>query len=102
MARGAIAKQEVQKKILEVFSDAFLYNDGKEIRIPCQEAGELVQIKVALTCAKENVEMGADAAIPGDFPAPKMTAPTPERVEPVKPTDAEKQAVADLLKSLGL
>lgn len=102
MARGAIAKQEVQKKILEIFPGAFLYNDNKEIRIPCQEAGETVQIKVALTCAKENVEMGADAAMPGDFPAPKMTAPTPERTEPVKPTDAEKQAVADLLKQLGL
>jgi len=102
MARGAIAKQEVQKKLLEMFPGSFLYNDGKELRIPCQENGETVQIKVALTCAKENVEMGADAAIPGDFPAPKMTAPTPERTEPVKPTDAEKQAVADLLKSLGL
>ena len=102
MARGAIAKQEVQKKILEIFPGAFLYNDNKEIRIPCQEAGETVQIKVALTCAKENVEMGADAAMPGDFPAPKMTAPTPERTEPIKPTDAEKQAVADLLKQLGL
>lgn len=102
MARGAIAKQEVQKKILEIFPGAFLYNDNKEIRIPCQEAGESVQIKCVLTCAKENVEMGADAAMPGDFPAPKMTAPTPERTEPIKPTDAEKQAVADLLKQLGL
>lgn len=102
MARGAQAKSEVFKKILETFSGSFAYNDGKEIRIPVTEAGELVQIKVTLTCAKENVEMGADAAMPGDFPAPKTTAPTPERTEPVKPTNAEKQAVADLLKSLGL
>lgn len=102
MARGAVAKQEVQKKILEAFSGAFLYNDGKEIRIPCQENGETVQIKCVLTCAKENVEVGADAAIPGDFPAPKMTAPTSERTEPVKPSEEEKQKVADLLKSLGL
>ena len=102
MARGAVAKQEVQKKILEMFPGSFLYNDGKELRIPCQEDGTTVQIKVALTCAKENVEVGADAAIPGDFPAPKMTAPTPERTQPVQPTEAEKQKVADLLKSLGL
>lgn len=102
MARGAESKLKVQKQILEAFPGSFVYNDGKEIRIPMPEGAEIVQIKVALTCAKENVEMGADAAIPGDFPAPKMTAPTPERVEPVKPSDAEKQAVADLLKSLGL
>ena len=101
MARGAEAKASVQKQILNAFPGSFLYNDGKEIRIPAPDGGEVVQIKVVLTCAKENVEVGADSAIPGDFPAPKMTAPTPERTEPVKPTDAEKQAVADLLKSLG-
>lgn len=102
MAKGAQAKNEVMKKILSTFEGSFLYNDNKEVRIPMYEAGELVQIKVTLTCAKENVEIGSDNAMPGDFPAPKMTAPTPERSEPIKPTDAEKQAVADLLKSLGL
>lgn len=102
MARGAEAKSRVQKQILEAFPGAFLYNDGKEIRIPMPEGGDVVQIKVALTCAKENVEMGADAAIPGDFPAPKMTAPTPQRDTPVAPTAEEKANVAALLKSLGL
>jgi hypothetical protein len=100
MAKGALAKADVTKKILATFEGAFEY--GKEIRVPMMESGEQVQIKITLTCAKENVECGADTAMPGDFPAPKMTAPTPERVEPIKPTDAEKQAVADLLKSLGL
>lgn len=102
MARGAEAKSKVQKQILEAFPGSFLYNDGKEIRIPMPEGAEVVQIKVTLTCAKENVEIGADAAIPGDFPAPKMTAPTPERTGPVQPTEWEKQKVADLLKTLGL
>ena len=102
MAKGAESKSKVQKQILEAFPGSFLYNDAKEIRIPMSEGGEMVQIKVALTCAKENVEIGADNAVPGDFPAPKMTAPTPERTAPVQPTEAEKQTVADLLKSLGL
>jgi hypothetical protein len=102
MARGAEAKSKIQKQILETFSGSFLYNDGKEIRVPITENGELVQIKIALTCAKENVEIGADNAMPGDFPAPKMTAPTPERTSPVAPSEQEKQNVANLLKSLGL
>ena len=102
MARGQQFKKEVQNKILEAFPGSFLYNDAKEIRICGSEAGEVVQIKVALTCAKENVEMGADTAMPGDFPAPKMTAPTPERTSPAVPSAEEKQKVADLLKSLGL
>lgn len=101
MAKGAVAKQEVSKKILETFAGSFLYNDGKEIRIPCNENGEIVQIKVALTCAKENVECGADTALPGDFPAPKA-APTPERTEPVAPTAEEKATVSAMLRKLGL
>ena len=102
MAKGAESKTKIQKQILEAFPGSFLYNDGKEIRVPMVEGGEQVQIKIALTCAKENVEIGADNAIPGDFPAPKMTAPTPVNTAPVQPSTEEKQKVADLLKSLGL
>ena len=61
MAKGAIAKEEVAAKILELFPNAFKYD--KEIRIPIEENGETVQIKVALTCAKTNVESGADTAM---------------------------------------
>lgn len=102
MAKGAEAKQIVTKKILETFPAAFLYNDGKEIRVPIMEQGVEVQIKIALTCAKENVTMGADIATPGDFPPPTNTPVTPVRTEPVAPSDQEKKAVGDLLRSLGL
>ena len=102
MARGAEAKAKIQKQILEAFPGSFLYNDAKEIRIPTPEGAEIVQIKVVLTCAKENVECGADAAIPGDFPAPKTQAPTPQRDTPVAPTEQEKANVSALLRSLGL
>ena len=54
-ARGSVLKQEVATKILAAFPGSFLYNDGKEIRIPVMENGEEIQIKVALTAAKENV-----------------------------------------------
>ena len=33
MAKGAQAKIQVMNKLMEVFDGAFLYNDGKEIRI---------------------------------------------------------------------
>ena len=102
MAKGQQFKKEVQEKILQLFSNSFLHNDAKEIRICGFEDGQPIQIKITLTCAKENVEMGADAAIPGDFPAPKMTAPTPQRDTPVAPSEQEKAKVAALLKSLGL
>lgn len=101
-AKGQQLKKDIQTKILEMFPGSFLYNDGKEIRVCGTEAGEPIQIKVVLTCAKENVMMGADSAMPGDFPAPANTAPTPEKTQPVEVTDAEKQSVANLLRSLGL
>ena len=99
MAKGTLSKEIVAKKILETFEGAFEY--GKELRIPLIEGGEQVQIKVTLTCAKENVECGADNATPGDFPTP-FKAVTPERTEPIAPTADEKANVAALLRSLGL
>ena len=44
MAKGQIAKLEVAAKIIEAFGDnAFLYNDGKEVRVNTVENGEPVQ-----------------------------------------------------------
>lgn len=101
MAKGQQLKKEIQNKILEAFPGSFLYNDGKEIRICGTEAGEQLQIKCTLTCAKENVSMGADNATPGEFPS-LFEAVTPERTEPIAPTADEKANVAQLLRSLGL
>ena len=101
--KGSILKKNITEKILEVFGDnAFLYNDGKEIRICGTENGEALQVKCVLTCAKVNVESGSDTALPGDFPAPANTPVTPERTTPVEPTAQEKQNVANLLARLGL
>lgn len=51
--KGAVAKQEIMEKILSTFEGAFI-ND-KEIRVPVQENGERVEIKITLTAAKVNV-----------------------------------------------
>ena len=101
MARGAVAKEQIFKKILETFDGSFMYNSGKELRIPWDENGTLVQIKVALTCAKDNVSVGEEVsaavakeeASVSNFPAPKKQ---------VEVTEEEKQNVEDLLKALGL
>lgn len=103
MARGAEAKSAVAAKILETFAGSFTYNDGKEIRIPVAEGAEVVQIKVTLTCAKENVSVGSDTAIPGGGDFPVINQPvTVASNEPIAPTDAEKARVAELLRNLGL
>ena len=106
--KGAAAKQEVMATILEAFGDnAFLYNDGKEVRVNCTENGEPVQIKIALTAAKVAVEPGADNAMPGTGLVKNDASPFPapvEKVEAVKieASDDEKANVAALMASLGL
>ena len=101
MARGAEEKQMVIDKIKEVFPEAFEYD--KTIRIPIGD----VQIKVALTAAKDNVEPGGDAAVPG-VKATKVTIT--EGAEPVfedvskviEPSQSELDAVNNLMSQLGL
>ena len=105
MARGQEEKLIVINKIKEVFPEAFEYD--KTIRIPIGD----VQIKVTLTAAKDNVEPGGDAAVPG-VKATKVTIA--DGAEPVfedvsgyvsaviEPSAEELNAVSNLMNSLGL
>ena len=94
MAKGAVAKQEVLTKIKEIFPEAFEY--GKELRIPMEEDGQRVEIKIALTCAKTNV--GGDAA-PEASGLQFEDAPN---APSAAPTEEEKQNIANLMDRLGL
>ena len=101
MARGQEEKLIVINKIKEVFPEAFEYD--KTIRIPIGD----IQIKVALTAAKDNVEPGGDTAVPG-VKATKVTIakgaePVFENVSAaVEPSEEELNAVSNLMESLGL
>lgn len=100
-ARGSESKDIITKKILETFNGAFIYD--KNIIIPMNESGENLQIKVALTCAKVNVEAGGDAAVPGFTVAEsKLESAFPVTTESIQPTEEEKKNVANLLSMLGL
>ena len=102
MARGAEEKQIIIDKIKEVFPEAFEYD--KVIRIPIGD----VQIKVALTAAKDNVEPGEDVAVPGTK-ATKVVA-IANGAEPVfeeasaivEPSAEELNTVSNLMTQLGL
>lgn len=93
MAKGAVSKSLITDIILKTFPGSFLYNGGKELRIQCQENGEVVQIKCAFTCAKENVDGGSNAGISVNSDA---------AVKYVEPTEEELNEVAKLLKELGI
>ena len=104
MAKGSESKTIFYEKILEVFEGSFMYNGGKEIRIPFKEDGKEIQLKIVATCAKDNVEPGGDTEVPGA----KITIA--EGAEPVfedvpaavEPSAEELNAVSSLMESLGL
>lgn len=95
MAKGAIAKKEIIDKLLETFEGSFLMPDGKELRIPFNEQGSDIQIKISLTCAKENVDNSAGKA------EPKVTTEqaSPQKIEV---TEEEKKNIQNLMESLNL
>lgn len=104
--KGSESKSIVTKKILEIFPDAFLYNNDKEIRIPFKEQGDQVEIKVVLSCAKTPVR---EAAVYDWSVSPSTTtsnesipapAPTPQPQTQISEEDRRK--VAELMAKLGL
>lgn len=104
--KGATEKQIIIDKILEVFDGSFIYNGGKEIRIPIDD----VQIKVTFTCAKENVTPADETRLPGEagssFPDP-VTSVEEKTAEPadafkVKASEEEIALVNKLMKDLNL
>ena len=104
-AKGALAKEEIMNKILATFPGSFKYE--KEIRVPMMENGEMLQIKVTLTAAKNMVDNGADVAIPGDMSGSFAPSPAPAQLKQdaatmVEPTEAEKQNIRNLMSVLGL
>lgn len=109
MAKGQVSKALINKRIIDTFEGAFAYNDGKEIRIPMLEDGQEVQIKVTLTCAKDNVQPGDENVLPGvketksENLAFKTETNTSEKQEVhIEPTAEEKANVKSMLEFLGL
>ena len=101
-ARGSESKNIITAKLLETFAGSFIYD--KNVIIPMVENGESLQIKIALTCAKTNVESGMDTAIPGTTAATTAT-PTPKVMDThgvAEVTEEEKQNVLKAMKALGL
>lgn len=93
MARGSQAKEAITQKLLSTFEGSFAYD--KEIRIPFNENGEEVQIKVTLTCAKENVSAGNDKATP-------MAGTPTQSTTRLEITPEEAENVRSIIDKLGL
>lgn len=107
-AKGSIAKEQLIQKILETFPNSFSYNDGKEVRINCEENGLPVQIKLTFTCAKVAVsssegttnEISMANSTGTEKAADVKLTDFPIVFDPQEPTQEEKDRLTKLLKSL--
>ena len=99
--KGSILKKEITDKILSTFEGSFLYNDGKEIRIPGLEDGQELQVKVALTCAKTNVSPDGEYALPGEE-TPVVSTVSNVSQQTVETSQEEKDNIKKMMEVLGL
>lgn len=106
MAKGAIGKQNVAKKMAEAFGADWIGEVDKKWYVWTTENGERIQIAIAMTCPKVMVDCGDPGAgdvevAGGDFDwseaQPVAPAPAPKEI-----SEEEKQTVADLMAKLGL
>lgn len=101
MAKGSIAKEAIFKKMLEVFPNSFMA-DAKTLRIPWEENGETIEIKVALTAAKDILGNSVDMNWEDGGGVEKASAAAPKVPVSSEPTAEEKANVEKLMASLGL
>lgn len=102
-AKGAIIKQEIIEKILQVFPDSFLFNEGKEVRINGEENGEIIQIKVTLTASKTPIQNPAMTTVERAAATDEQTAPfLPAEENSLEPSEEEKKRLVEMLQKLNL
>ena len=94
-AKGIKSKGIIFNKLKEIYSNSFWEDEGKILRIPMNEDGNPIEIKVTLTAAKNILGNGT---VESAFP----TASEPVVEKPVEMTEEEKENVAILLASLNL
>ena len=104
MAKGAIGKQNVTNKIAEAFGADYIGEVDKKLYVWTVENGERIQIAIALTCPKVQVEGGA-APVPvvesgGGFDWD--AAPVKPAAQPQEISVDEQKNIADLMAQLGL
>lgn len=106
MAKGQIAKDLVEKKIIAAFGADYVCTADKKIYVQALENGEKVQIAISLTCPKVPVVVDNTVQI-GDYNFEEPTlnfvttvaASTPAAAEY---SEEERDNVAALMARLGL
>lgn len=109
MAKGSIAKEQITKKIIEIFGQDNAFEYDKKLYINTSENGVPVQICIGMTCPK--VPVGETVATPAAAPTTftnafdafgAVTETAPETYKPAEITPEERQTVQEIMARLGL
>ena len=99
-AKGQIAKENVVKKIAEVFGERFIGEFDKKIYVWSEENGEQVQVAIALTCPKTSV--GAEKVMNFNEDTMSFTGVVTQVPETMEISEEEKDNIKKLMERLGL
>lgn len=104
MARGSLAKEQVEKKIIEAFGGDYVGTIDKKIYVWANDGSERVQIAISMTCPKNPIEAGGvSAPISTDgFGLDFDNMPAAPAKADLEYTQEEKDTINDLISKLGL
>ena len=94
MVRGSLAKTLIGTGILQVFPNSFIESDGKTIRIPTTCEGQLIEVKIQMTAAKDVIGNGGQTS---SMATTKQAVPQDREM-----TDEEIKEVKAIIQRLGL
>lgn len=97
-AKGSIAKENIAKKLKEIFGSDYIGEYDRKHYIWAEDGGEKVQIAIAMTCPKNPVGVvGSGGAL--DFEGVPTLGPS--GFDPAEITPEEEEKVQNLMKKLG-
>lgn len=91
--KGSLSKTLIATAILQVFPNSFIEPDGKTIRIPTTCEGQLIEVKIQMTAAKDVIGCGQASS----ETVTKQAVP-----QNTEMTDAEIAEVKRIIAELGL
>lgn len=89
MAKGNIAKQNIENKIKEVFGADYIGIFDKKLYLWADDGGEKVQVALTMTCPKVFVGVDTPIEVPDEF-------------QPAEITQQEQDNLKMLIERLGL
>lgn len=96
-AKGTIAKENIAKKIAELYGENYLGKVDNKYYVNEDDGGQKVQIAISLTCPKTQIETAA-----WDMPQAGSASVASTAEAPAAISQSERETIDVMLRRLGL